>query len=376
MRMKKFYRLAGAALLAATAHLALAQDDAAARQLTPAQLPLAQVAVPASPMQVSAWLDRSQALYRPGEQAKLFVRVNQPAYLTILNVDASGTTTVIFPNRFEPNGFIATPGVVKIPGDAMAGQYALWVGEPYGANLIKVFATSANVALVNGAGYAGTNPFMSTGATPAAVAANIQKLAGTPAGGQWGATEVVFGVVPGAPGAVTTVATAPAMPGTAGPAPAVSDQAVQAYLSSLDLRSEFGLTVEMQPAYKAGDEITMKITPETDCELGVIDVSNAGTPTVLFPNALTPKVKLKGGQANFVPSREHKVSLKAQGAGPSALVAVCSHKPGFWEQIAAGGGDGSRAAIAGVGNTATVSDVLNNSSRYDVAKAVVRYTVN
>lgn len=377
MRMKTFYRIAGAALFAASAHVALAQDEAAARQLTPAQMPYSQITVPVSAMQVSAWLDRSQALYRPGEQARLFVRVSQPAYLTVLNVDASGATTVIFPNKFEPNGFVSAPGVVKIPADAMAGQYALWVGEPYGANLIKIFATSANVPVVAGAAYAGSNPFMTVGADPAAVAAQIQKLAGTPSGGQWAASEVVFGVVPGAgASAGPAVAGAPAVAPGAAAAPAAGDQALQAYLATLDLKSEFGLTVEGQANYRAGEEITLEVTPESDCELGLIDVDATGKPTVLFPNAITPKVKLKGGKVNFVPSRDNPVSIKAQSPGSSALIAVCSHKPGFWEQIARRDGDGSRGAGTAAASTATVADVLNNSSKYDVAKAVVRYSVN
>ncbi len=81
---------------------AMADDSAEPRKLTVEAVPMVQWTPPApsSVLKPVMWMDRSDLLYRPGEYAKAFVRLNQDAYVTVLNVSADGQTTVLFPNQY------------------------------------------------------------------------------------------------------------------------------------------------------------------------------------------------------------------------------------------------------------------------------------
>jgi hypothetical protein len=130
-------------------------------QLTPAQTVAHQVCAPRPsgythtnsgaapappPLQVTAWVDRPNNTYAVGETVRLFVKPNKDAYITVVNVGASGASTVLFPNQFQPNNFVAANQVREIPGQGSPAQ--ITVSGPVGSELIKVMAATRADPLV------------------------------------------------------------------------------------------------------------------------------------------------------------------------------------------------------------------------------------
>lgn len=95
----------------------------------------------ANALKVQTWVDRADGTYAVGESVRLFVRTNKDAYVTVLNVGASGRTTVLFPNQYQPNNKVAANRSIEIaPPNSVA---RISVGGPVGAELIKVVASTS-----------------------------------------------------------------------------------------------------------------------------------------------------------------------------------------------------------------------------------------
>lgn len=122
-----------------------AAADELARQLRPQQLPAYQIVVPNAAVATQAWMDRSSRVYLPGERARIFVRTQRDAYVTVINVDADGVARVIFPNCYtgQNANFVRAGQPLSIPNAAPGQQgWELVAAEPYGGNLLKI-VTSA-----------------------------------------------------------------------------------------------------------------------------------------------------------------------------------------------------------------------------------------
>jgi hypothetical protein len=86
----------------------------------------------------------------PANSLVLEIQVDRPAYLTIVDVDAEGTISQLFPNGaqrtgFLPEGRVAANTVIRIPDALTAGNAAgfYWdYAPPAGTDTIRVFATS------------------------------------------------------------------------------------------------------------------------------------------------------------------------------------------------------------------------------------------
>ncbi len=72
---------------------------------------------------VSLWSDR--AAYHVGDLISFNVQVSEDCYLTLVNVDASGKATVLFPNDFEQENLVPAGATVRIPGDSSPYQLRL-----------------------------------------------------------------------------------------------------------------------------------------------------------------------------------------------------------------------------------------------------------
>ena len=72
---------------------------------------------------VSLWTDRPA--YRVGDLISFNVQVSEDCYLTLVNVDASGKATVLFPNDFEQENLVPAGATVRIPGDSSPYQLRL-----------------------------------------------------------------------------------------------------------------------------------------------------------------------------------------------------------------------------------------------------------
>lgn len=150
-------------LAAAAAGLALSLSAASASEsltrdliVQPNQEALYAWEPEASALEVKAWVDQEDRTYEPGETLTLYVKTNQPAYLTVIDQGTSGKVHVIYPNRYQDRERIEAQRVVRIPSED--APFRLRVGGPAGTELIKVIATTKPDPLISPEALAETGP--------------------------------------------------------------------------------------------------------------------------------------------------------------------------------------------------------------------------
>lgn len=87
--------------------------------------PAAYAAVQSRPDVIDVVLKTSKARYRPGDLLTITARASSTCNMTIVNVDASGRGTVVFPNDFEQNNVVEAGAVLRLPSDSAPYQFRL-----------------------------------------------------------------------------------------------------------------------------------------------------------------------------------------------------------------------------------------------------------
>ena len=184
----------GAVVLSVAAfHVGAAAQEAAdrplSRSLTVEQAAVYDIRPPARPaaaggdgLEVLAWADRPDYTYASGEDVRLFVETSKDAYVTVLNVDPAGETTVLFPNRWQSDNFVAAGRALEVP-DRDAG-FRIVVSGGVGAELLKVVASTEPVPLFEARQLAEAGDFRVVRARPAGLARSLTvTMANPPSGG-------------------------------------------------------------------------------------------------------------------------------------------------------------------------------------------------
>ena len=187
------HEFTGAVVLSAAAfHVGAAAQEAdrpLSRSLTVEQAAVYDVQPPAHPaaaggdgLEVLAWADRPDYTYASGENVRLFVETSKDAYVTVLNVDPAGETTVLFPNRWQSDNFVAADRALEVPaGDA---GFRIVVSGVVGTELLKVVASTEPVPLFEARQLNDAGPFQMVRAQPAGLARSLQVvMTDQPAGG-------------------------------------------------------------------------------------------------------------------------------------------------------------------------------------------------
>ena len=91
-------------------------------------------------LDVVAWVDRRDYTYVSGEDVKLFVKTSKDAYVTVLNVDPAGETTILFPNQYQSDNLIRANRVLEVPDSA--SQSRIVVTGTTGTELVKIIAST------------------------------------------------------------------------------------------------------------------------------------------------------------------------------------------------------------------------------------------
>jgi|GEM_PF-1975778 len=94
------------------------------------------VVVPPSP-QIQVNISVSKPSYQPGERIRIDYNVSTQAYVYLVDIDALGNVTQIFPNGFSQNNFVS-PGAHSLP-DSPA--YSFVVTPPAGTELVQIIAS-------------------------------------------------------------------------------------------------------------------------------------------------------------------------------------------------------------------------------------------
>jgi hypothetical protein len=122
-------------------------EQAAQRSLTLGQhgAAAAGTARPGS-LRVTTRFDRPDLTYRKGDTVRLTVETNEDAYVTVVGVGPSGRTVQLFPNAMQTDNLVKANTPVEIPSAASGAQ--ITVNPPFGAELIKVFASEKPITVV------------------------------------------------------------------------------------------------------------------------------------------------------------------------------------------------------------------------------------
>jgi len=93
-------------------------------------------------LDVDIWTDRSW--YSIGSELRISVRVNEQAYLYVLNYDTQGQTRLVFPNYYSQNNLIR-PGSYQLPDE----PYRFRVTGPPGTEYLLVIASTTKINVYN-----------------------------------------------------------------------------------------------------------------------------------------------------------------------------------------------------------------------------------
>ena len=156
----------------------VAQTASASRTLSVMQKTIKDVAPPMKspadgeePLAVLAWVDRPDSAYARGERVRMFVETSKDAYVTILNVDPAGETTVLFPNRYQSDNKVPASRPREIPTPGSGSQVV--VGGTVGTELLKVIASTEPVPLFKAMQLAEAGAFQHVRADPPNVARSL-----------------------------------------------------------------------------------------------------------------------------------------------------------------------------------------------------------
>ena len=105
------------------------------------QAPQGVIVVPPSD-QIQVDISLPKNVYQVGEEIQIFIQTSAPnashVYLNVVDIDAAGRCTLIFPNAFSPNPLVPV-GQFVIPDNP--GLYRLRVVPPEGTEYLQAFAS-------------------------------------------------------------------------------------------------------------------------------------------------------------------------------------------------------------------------------------------
>ena len=122
-------------------------------------------------LNVVTWVDRSDYTYAEGEDVKLFVETSEDAYVTVLNVDPAGLTTILFPNQYQPDNLVRANRVVEVPDPASLSRIV--VTGTMGTELIKVLASTEPIDPFEARQLAAAGPYRTVSAPAQGVARSL-----------------------------------------------------------------------------------------------------------------------------------------------------------------------------------------------------------
>ena len=164
------------------------EAQSVSRTLSVAQTTIKDVAPPVNAMpggsdalDVLAWVDRTDSTYALGEQVRMFVQTSKDAYVAVLNVDPTGNTTVLFPNKYQSDNSLRANQPVEVPD--LSSQSKVVVTGPVGTELLKVIASTKPFPLSQAMNLTDAGPFQVVNAEPRRTARSLTILMNRPAGG-------------------------------------------------------------------------------------------------------------------------------------------------------------------------------------------------
>jgi hypothetical protein len=342
--MTKSALLLSISLLALSAGALAHEQDG--RQISVEPASTSEVRPPASALSVDVWANRADNTYRIGSDITLSLRASRDVSVTVLNVDAAGRTTMLFPNAFAADNRLRANQVYQVPGPNPS--FKLRVGGPTGMNVIRVIATTSHVRPMQGEASKRSGPFEVYDESGDEIARHIEAVTAQDKT-TWAVAEFPIQVV--AEGEEAPSSAAPAAAHEAD-ATAPFGLAAQPSAFGLDLRP-------MKTSYRSGDSLSLTVTPERDCKLTLLSVDQKHGAAVLYPNRLQSEPLLHAGRTSFLPEAESNLKFTLLGSeGPQRLVALCTEDWSLAETMNALSQPSDRPDYANVTSEAAVTDAI------------------
>ena len=101
-------------------------------------------------LEVRVWVDKDpgrtgNAVYQVGDPIRIFVTVNQDAYVYLFNVNADGRVDLILPNAFDRDNFLRAREVRRFPPPG--ARYEFQVSGPEGEDRVLAVASKRPLSL-------------------------------------------------------------------------------------------------------------------------------------------------------------------------------------------------------------------------------------
>ena len=181
MKYEKYERLVAAMLSVVMLYAGgatVAAGQSVSRTLSVEQTTIKDVTPPgastpggADTLDIVAWVDRPDSTYARGERVRLFVQTSKDAYVTVLNVDPAGETTVLFPNQYQSDNLVRARRAVEVPDPNSRSQVV--VSGPVGTELIKVVASTRPIPLFEARQLSEAGPFRTVRTQPGSTARSL-----------------------------------------------------------------------------------------------------------------------------------------------------------------------------------------------------------
>ena len=340
MRVSHLAVLFGVALVTS----GLRAEDSLLRDLSAEQATAFQAGTPApGSLRVSAWVDRHDLTYARGDAVRIFVKTNEDAYVTIINVGPSGKVTQLFPNAFQQSNRVAANRALEVP--SANGGSRINVSGPVGAELIKVFVSNEPIKIIPESQLVGSGAFRALAGGVSDLVRNLEVSAGGQS--KFAISNLVIKTISSrrasnaanpafvvaqaakpapaqpAPSTMTSEAVPPA-PASSSSTPSNQPSAPSTAIGQLE--QPFPLLIAAdKTAYRAGQKITLAVTSFRSCRLTVLDIDANGAVRVLFPTREAQNVQIQPMQTIIVSGESSPVPLQASDpSGQKQVLAVCS----------------------------------------------------
>ncbi|WP_005034020.1 DUF4384 domain-containing protein [Holophaga foetida] len=94
-----------------------------------------------SDLKINLQVDRGDGgIYRQGELLHLFLRSNRDCYVRVVYQQVDGSKVQVFPNQYHPDYRVKKDAITRIPAEG--DLFELRISEPFGSEIVKVFAST------------------------------------------------------------------------------------------------------------------------------------------------------------------------------------------------------------------------------------------
>ncbi|MDK2922930.1 MAG: hypothetical protein PWQ90_371 [Pseudothermotoga sp.] len=99
-----------------------------------------------SELEVKVWLNKPEgAVYQVGESLNIYFKANKSCYVLIYDIRTDGKITLLFPNKYDSNNYIAPNVTYKLP---ISNLYSFKVSPPEGKEFIQIIASTSFIPII------------------------------------------------------------------------------------------------------------------------------------------------------------------------------------------------------------------------------------